>query len=213
MNRLAIYGYTGFYYVYLFLFPNLETEQMHWLTLVLVPFTIFWFNQPNRNLSSVLDAVMLKGQLTKGIVVAILVGLLLGALQLFLSRDSYVIMQQLREPSGWIRWFKAAGLILITAGFTEEFFFRGILLSVLYDHTKSKGWAISISSSCFGVFHIPYELSKHNPAPLLPVVLEAVTFPILFGMLLGFLVMKYNNLLVSVLIHTLFNSFWAVRLF
>ena len=52
--------------------------------------------------------------------------------------------------------------MMLTAGFTEEFFFRGFLQTRLEVLTRSRVAAVLLASICFGLYHLPY--AYFNPA-------------------------------------------------
>ena len=47
-------------------------------------------------------------------------------------------------------------LLMMTAGFTEEFFFRGVLQTRLTTSLKSKVWGVVVAAVLFGLYHLPY---------------------------------------------------------
>lgn len=216
MRAWLLYGYTGVYFLYLFLFPDRETEYVHWITLVLVPLAITLVSIRDKSISLLkgLHFVGLsKKTMLNGLLPAVMVGLAMGIFQLVFSKDSREIFLALQTPPGWIKLVKAFGLMLSTAGFTEEFFFRGVLLSATYQQTKSGVWAVLVSSFCFGMFHLPYSLARTDQNQLAELLQEVFLFPAIFGIIQGYAFVKYKNLLVPVIIHSIFNSFWAIRLF
>jgi membrane protease YdiL (CAAX protease family) len=107
-------------------------------------------------------------------------------------------------------------LMLLTAGVTEEFFFRGFLLNRLLDARLQTWLAILVSSAAFAVYHLPYAYFNPNwpsagdwPAALMQSFIEA--FPI--GILLGFMFFwSRRNLLACVLLHALINTLPAMAL-
>lgn len=119
--RLAWLGpaYFAAYLAYLFARP--ESESLHWVSLVAVPF-----------------------------------GLVLGALQLLLSSRAGAIRGFLEDGS--IAWLLPIVFLLmfLTAGFTEELFFRGFLQPRLERLTGSAAAGLVLASLCFGLYHLPY---------------------------------------------------------
>ncbi len=96
------------------------------------------------------------GGLRAGLVWAVPLGLVLGALQLLLSSRAGAIRVFLEDGS--IAWLLPIVFLLmfLTAGFTEELFFRGFLQPRLERLTGSAAAGLVLASLCFGLYHLPY---------------------------------------------------------
>jgi membrane protease YdiL (CAAX protease family) len=156
--------YFAAYLGYLFLRP--ESEALHWISLVAIPVTLSVATARPGSGSRVargLASVGLRwGRLRKGLTWAVPLGLILGALQLILSRNGDAIRGRLADGS--IAWLLPLVflLMLLTAGFTEELFFRGFLQTRLEDLAGSRTWGLVLASLCFGVYHLPYAYLNPN---------------------------------------------------
>jgi len=81
---------------------------------------------------------------------------LLSSLQSVLSRNKGQIWHLLVSGKGVPLFLLSFLLMLLTAGFTEEFFFRGVLQTRLQALFKSKVLAVLVVSILFGLYHLPY---------------------------------------------------------
>ena len=100
-------------------------------------------------------------------------------------------------------------LMILTAGFTEEFFFRGILQRCLMNTLKRPCTAILITSILFGLYHFPFAfylwegVSGNVINSLKMIMTEHVAAGVAFGLLYD----KSNqNLWSSILLHSLSNA-------
>ncbi len=99
--------------------------------------------------------------------------------------------------------------MILTAGFTEEFFFRGILQRCLMNTLKRPCMAILITSILFGLYHFPFAfylwegVSGNVINSLKMIMTEHVAAGVAFGLLYD----KSNqNLWSSILLHSLSNA-------
>jgi membrane protease YdiL (CAAX protease family) len=219
IRRETPWALTYFALYILYLFVSLEGELLHWFTMVLIPFGFFFLYQSrrfgSRSIRSTLSSFGLtKGKLLNGLKWAILIGLTLSFLQLFLSRYSDQILSNLRSGRFVYLFPMALVLMLLTAGFTEEFFFRGLLQTRLQQLFASKIVAVIVTSILFGIYHIPYAyLNPRWPSHgNLPEALSsALGQGIPMGLILGTVYARTkNNLVACVVVHSLLNSFPAM---
>lgn len=213
-------GYFILYFIYLFFVQ--ENEFAHWLSMVAIPFSIVYFF-PKRTADSpgfkaVLSSFGLeKSRLRNGVLWAILIGLTLSFLQIFLSRDNSKILAILQDGSFLYRFPAALLLMMLTAGFTEEFLFRGFLQTRFQEYFRSKWVAIAITSFLFGIYHLPYAyLNPHWPSHgnFLEALSSALGQGVPIGLILGVLYWRSgNNLLACVVLHALVDSFPAMLIF
>lgn len=207
---LPFLAYTLAYFAYLFW--SLETEAGHWISLVLLPAGLIWLARKYRGLSAspgeVLASVGLRSDWTLGLGWALLLGCLLSSLQLVLSRNSAAILELLLTGRGLLMLPVAFLLMLLTAGFTEEFFFRGVLQTRLRARSGSNVIAVLATSVLFGLYHLPYAyLNPRWPSHGDWVAAAGAAFGqgIPAGLILGTLYAKRPNLLACVLVHTMIN--------
>jgi membrane protease YdiL (CAAX protease family) len=89
-------------------------------------------------------------------------GVVLSVLQLWLSRY-WAEVQAVFATGKWIYLLPLSfGLMLLTAGFTEEFFFRGFLLGRLLDANMRAWPAVLCSAAAFALYHLPYAYFNPN---------------------------------------------------
>ena len=210
------YWVLGYFAVYLgYLFLRLENEFFHWFSLVVVPFTVVLFSRRMRtklwDRSSAFHSVGLrKGNLTNGLVWAIVIGIALSTLQLVLSRNSGEIIKLFVSGKALLLFPLSFLLIFCLAGFTEEFFFRGVMQTRLQQLFGSKVLAVVLTSLLFGLYHLPY-------AYLNPQWPSYGNWPEAFGaafgqgvplgLILGTVYARTNsNLFACVVLHALVNS-------
>ena len=206
--------YFAFYLVYLSF--SLENEFLHWFSLVIVPFVALFLHQlkaiPAWSLRASLGTVGFDRQrATNGIAWAILIGLALSGLQLFLSRNKEQILEVLVSRKVFVLFPLSLILMLLLAGFTEEFFFRGVLQTRLQNLFKSNVIAVIVTSMLFGLYHLPYAYlnarwPSHGNWP--DAFAAALGQGVPMGLILGTLYVRTkNNLVACVLVHALTNSF------
>ena len=107
-------------------------------------------------------------------------------------------------------------LMLLTAGFTEEYFFRGFLLGRLLPIFRPAWPAVLLSAAAFALYHLPYAYLNPNwpsagdfPAALALAFTEA--FPI--GVVIGYVyVWTRRNLLACAILHALINTLPAMTM-
>jgi membrane protease YdiL (CAAX protease family) len=219
IEALVGLAYLVLYLAYLFF--NQESEALHWLTLVLLPLALLILYQRKQvssvSLKDTLASVGLRmGNLRRGLRWAVLLGLALSVLQLYLSRHSAEIWELIRSGKAILFFPLVLLLMILTAGFTEEFFFRGVLQTRLTVLLRSKLMGITLNSVCFGIYHLPYAyLNEHWPshgdwnAALLAGLGQAIPM----GLILGILYERTrNNLVACVLLHSLVNSLPAMTM-
>lgn len=212
-------GYYLFYLAYLFI--HQESEFQHWLTLVLLPLLLLLLLlrrlDPAAGLRRTLaEFGLARGNLTRGLWWAALLGLGLGALQLIVSRHGAEVVAAF-QSGRWIFLLPLSfTLMLLTAGFTEEFFFRGFLLGRLLGVFRNSWAPVLLSALAFALYHLPYAYLNPNwpsagdfPAALIQSIIEA--FPI--GILLGCVYLwTRRNLLACAVLHAMINTLPAMTL-
>lgn len=209
--------YFAIYLAYLFWHP--ESEFYHWATLVGLPllFVVLLQQSGSRSVARALASFgMSKGRHGRGVVVAIALSLVACLFQLRFSRYSEDIWEIIR--SGQVLYLLPLVFLflMLTAGFTEEFFFRGFLQTRLELLLQSKWLALLAASLCFGLYHVPYAYLNPNwpsagdfPAALMSAMGQGVPG----GLILGGLYLGSNrNLLPCVILHSSINAFPAMTL-
>ncbi len=214
-----VLAYFALYMGYLFLNP--EGELAHWITLVLVPFTLLYIyqrrGQEARSVSETLASLGIKkGALGSGLRWAIPVGILLGTLQLVVSRQRIEFWDLVVSGRVLYLFPLAFLLLLFTAGFTEEFFFRGVVQTRLTQRLGSNVVAILITALLFGLYHVPYAYLNPNwpsHGDLSAALASALLQGGIGGIVLGLVYWRSrNNLVAPVVVHTLLNTLPAMTL-
>jgi membrane protease YdiL (CAAX protease family) len=217
-EALFVLAYFALYLGYLFINP--ENEWMHWITLVAIPFLslTLWHK---RTLGLALNLTLAsfglkKGNLKNGLGWAILLGLAISLLQLFMSRQSDEFWELLRSGKALLYFPLALLLLLLTAGFTEEFFFRGVMQTRLVSLLQSRFWAIIVTSLLFGIYHLPYAYlhpSWPSNGDWGAALTSALGQGIPAGIVLGVLYARtQNNLLACIVLHSFINVLPAMTL-
>ena len=100
-------------------------------------------------------------------------------------------------------------LMILTAGFTEEFFFRGVLQRCMMNALKRPCTAILISSILFGLYHFPFAfyLWEGVSGSVIDSLKMILTEHVAAGIAHGLLYDKTSkNLWSSILLHSLSNA-------
>jgi len=211
--------YFGLYLAYLFY--SLENELMHWIGLVAVPAliaaaTLRYAGRPSRPRDVLRCFGLERGRLSSGLGIAVAVGVVLGLAQTFLSRNGDQFVELIRSGRALFLFPLAFVLMLATAAFTEEFFFRGFLQNRLEQLTSSRVAGVVLGSLAFGVYHLPYAYLN----PRWPSAGDwgaawsaAMGQGVIGGLILGtvYLVAR-RNLLAPVIVHAFINAFPATTI-
>ena len=204
-----VLAYFTLYLSYLFI--RLEGEMLHWLTLVAIPLVVMIAMrrcEPAPFLAALRSVGLRWGGIARGLIWAILLGFGISLAQLWASRNRAQILATLQSP-------RALGLVSLTfllmllfAGFTEEFFFRGVVQRRL--QALVPGWiAVLVTAVLFGLYHLPYAYlhprwPSHGDWPA--ALSAAFGQGIPAGIILGSLYLRSgNNLLACAVCHALIN--------
>lgn len=201
--------YFGLYFAYLWLAP--ESELGHWATLVLFPWLLVWLltrrTEPGvriREIGRRLGLAWPRGNRGLGIAAALFA--LVQVVQLLNATQRQQVLQVV--SSSRALWILPAALVftLATAGFTEEFFFRGVVQRALSSGRHAHVRGIVLTSVLFSLYHVPYAyLSPFWPSSgdLLHATQLAFTNGLLGGLILGLLFARAPESLVPcVLVHS-----------
>jgi membrane protease YdiL (CAAX protease family) len=208
-------GYLGY------LFYSLESELWHWVGLVAVPAlitaaTLRLNGQPAGFAATLRTFGLEHGRLGRGLGLAVAVGLALGAGQLLVSRQRDVFVEMVQSGRALFLFPVAFVLMLLTAGFTEEFFFRGFLQDRLEQLTSSRVFAVVLASLAFGVYHLPYAYLNPNwpsAGDWGAAWSAAMGQGVVGGLILGTVYLKAGrNLLAPAIVHALINAFPATAI-
>lgn len=193
---------------------ELVNQFTNWFFLVIVPFGLLVLVRGSGSAMS--DTLRSIGLTRAGFKEALKLAMVIGPLVipvLYLIGDNQraAIQMIFHEPAqALIPFFISFLVALLTAGFVEEFFFRGVLQSRLVSVTGSEWYGLLIASLLFGLFHLPlYFFSPFEPTQgnFVWSLSSVITEQVVAGMLLGVLWTRTHNLAAPLLIHALINAF------
>lgn len=152
-------AYFAAYLAFSFWSPGFEMR--HYLTLVAAPLALVILlrvrDPVTRRPAPVLASFGLRrGNLKTGLVWALVIGLAIGLFQLTQRRAGPELWELIRTGRALYLFPIAAGFGLLTAGLTEEFFFRGFLQTRMERLSGSPWVAVLIATVAFGLYHVPY---------------------------------------------------------
>lgn len=212
-----------YYVVYVgYLLIHQESEYWHWVTLVILPFWLISLPQRRHSgqwsvKAELITVGLRRGNLASGLIWVLPSGLAISlGLQLLLSSNSQEFIDILTSPRVLYLAPLTFLLLTVTAGFTEEFFFRGILQTRLSELLGSRVVAVLAVSVLFGLYHLPY--AYLNPAwpshgNFGAAVGAAMFNGVVGGVLIGFVyVLANGNLLAAVAAHSLIDLLPAMAL-
>jgi membrane protease YdiL (CAAX protease family) len=214
-----VLGYFGLYFTYLWLAR--ESELWHWVSLVALPWTVLWLLARRRESGLRLREVGRRLGLawprsSRGMGLALALVVAVQGIQLLNHSQREEIASVFSSAEG-LRIVPAAFLFgLATAGFTEEFFFRGILQRALSIRFGSQGYGILGASALFALYHVPYAYlnpSWPSAGDLPRAFLLAGTNGFAGGVILGLVFARARMSLVPcILVHAAVDWMPAIRL-
>jgi membrane protease YdiL (CAAX protease family) len=211
----------GYFLIYLaYLSIHQEGEVAHWATLVAIPLLGVWRLSPRWGSPASLRKTARRLGLHwpaqgHGLVLALVLGTLVQGFQLMNGPQRRALWGVLGSSAAI--WVVPASLLLVllTAAFTEEFFFRGVLQRAISGRFGSAALGIAVTSVAFSLYHMPY--AYWNPFwpsagdPLHALQLAFVN-GLLGGVVLGAVfVRSRGSILPGVLLHGFINWIPAVR--
>ncbi|UCG86598.1 MAG: CPBP family intramembrane metalloprotease [Gemmatimonadota bacterium] len=212
----AALAYFALYLTYLFAAP--ESELLHWLSLVVLPLALLTvLHRGSRSLQAILSSFGLqRGNLGKGVGWALLLGTAFGIIQVLLSGNSAEIQDAIQTGRALYLLPLGLALMMLTAGFTEEFFFRGFLQTRIQVLLRSRWLAVLIVALLFGVYHLPYAYFNPNwpsAGDWSAAWAAAMGNGVPGGLVLGALYVKSDrNLIAPVVLHSMIGAFPAMTL-
>jgi len=210
--------YFALYMVYLTF--TLESELLHWVTLVALPLIVVWTvrTSTDRSVTAILGSFGLRrGNLTRGIGWAVLLAVGFGVMQAMGgSEHAQEIRELLRSKRVFVALPVALLAMMLTAGFTEEFFFRGFLQTRLTVLTRSRIAGVLISAVLFGLYHLPYAYLNPNwssHGDFGAAFASAMGQGGIGGLVLGTLyALTRGNLVACVIVHSSINAIWFMTM-
>lgn len=97
---------------------------------------------------------------------------------------------------------------ILTAGFTEEVFFRGILQNSLSEKMKSFLMPIIISSLLFGLYHFPYAYFQweETQGNIIGSLVSVLTEQAVTGIFFAVIYSRCKNIFVLIIVHSYSNA-------
>lgn len=212
-ESLSALAYFALYLAFSFWSPG--SEMRNYLTLVAGPLLLVILLRAKHPLtrrpSPVLASFGLRrSNLRTGLVWALVIGIILGLFQLTQRRAGPELWELIRTGRALYLFPLAAAFGVVTAGFTEEFFFRGFLQTRVERLTGSPWIAILLVTVAFGLYHVPFAYLNPNwptagdfPAALQLGMVEGG----LGGVILGVAyVLWKRNLLACIVLHGMIDA-------
>jgi membrane protease YdiL (CAAX protease family) len=201
-----------------YLFGSLESELGHWIGLVALPalltaLALRLARHPASPRAVLTSFGLAPGHLRDGVWWAFLIGLGMGAAQLAISRQRTEFLALVESGRAYWLLPLAFVLMLATAAFTEEFFFRGFLQARLEQITHSRVAAVLMASVAFGLYHLPYAYLNPNwpsAGDWSAAWTSAMTQGVMGGLVLGAVFLgARRNLVAPIVVHACINAFPA----
>jgi len=219
-SKKELWAAPVYFVLYLgYLFWRSESELGHWISLVLLPLVLVGFLNRGREapLASALATFGLRrGDLRRGLWLTLVLGIFLGLFQVFLSRSGPAVLEAFRTGTALYLLPLSFLLMLATAGFTEEFFFRGFLQTRLEGLLRSRAGGLISASVLFGVYHLPYAYFNPNwpsagdwGAAWTAALGQGIPGGLVLG---GLFLYSRRNLVACIVLHALVNAFPAMGL-
>lgn len=216
-EALVFLAYYGLFMGYNFMAR--EPEPLHWVSLVLLPLAIVhvltWRVYGGGFRDTLASVGLRRGNLRTGLLMAIVAGLALSVVQLFISDKRSEIWPIITSGKVVIYLPLVLALLFVAAGFTEEFFFRGVLQTRLATWWGREVWAAAAAAALFGLYHFPYVyfLSSSGLRGHVLGALGECGMDALAGLAIGLVFWRARrNLLAAVLTHVLIDALPALTL-
>jgi membrane protease YdiL (CAAX protease family) len=212
-ESLAALAYFTLYLAFSFWSPG--SEMRHYITLVALPLALVVLlrrdDPATRRFVPILASFGLRrGNLSTGLVWALALGLLLGLFQLTQRRAGPELWDLIRTGKALYLFPIAVAFGVLTAGLTEEFFFRGFLQTRMERLTGSPWIAVLLVTVAFGLYHVPYAYLNPNwptagdfPAALQLGLVEGGFGGIILG---AAYVLWKRNLLACIVLHGMIDA-------
>jgi membrane protease YdiL (CAAX protease family) len=210
---MAAILYFAAYLVFSFVSPG--SELRHYLTLVALPLAVVVLvrrpGSEGRSRPDILASFGLRrGNLRTGLWWALIIGLALGVFQLTQRRAGPELWELIRTGKALYLFPLAALFGLLTAGFTEEFFFRGFLQTRIEKLSGQPWLAVLLAALAFGLYHVPYAYLNPNwptAGDFGAAFRVGMTEGLLGGLILGSgYVLWKRNLLACIVLHGMIDA-------
>jgi membrane protease YdiL (CAAX protease family) len=148
-----------YFFIYLaYLFATLETEFVHWVTMIFIPVGLvaFYAGAGGRLRRTLASFGLRWGTLRNGLGLTLGLGVAVSLFQIGYSWRSDDIIALLASTRALVALPLTFLFLVLFTGATEEMFFRGYLQTRLERLTGSKWWGLLLASLLFGLYHLPY---------------------------------------------------------
>ncbi len=195
-------------------------EFMKYLWFIVLPIVMLYFLRGRQGFRELLRSIGLRREgLGRSLLLGLLVYIVVFGGFIFFMPDTQ--MDKLRElaqtPAKLLLVIPLGfGFALITAAFTEEVFFRGVLQTRLASLMRSEVRGLLAASLLFGLYHLPYAyFSESWPAHgnILWALSSVIAEQAVTGIILGVLWMRTRNLAAPILLHALINTLPILTMF
>ncbi|HSM16976.1 MAG TPA: type II CAAX endopeptidase family protein [Gemmatimonadales bacterium] len=205
-------AYYAAYLAYLFWRP--ESEVLHWASLVAVPLLFVYLIRRRVGVtgrSGLLASFGIRrANWSRGLLWAGVLGLGISLLQVSQSRYADQIWEIIQSGRVVLLFPLVFVFMLVTAGFTEEFFFRGFIQTRLEPLFRSKIAALLVTSVLFGIYHVPYAYLNPNwpsagdwTAAWQAALGQGIPGGLILG---GVYLWSRHNLFATIVLHSLINA-------
>ena len=192
----------------------LADEFGKWLWFIIIPILlVFILRGRSSNFREVLQSIGFRSHgLGKALFLGFLAYVAMVPVIPFIIPESQLLeLQELfQEPLELLTLLPLSFLLsLVTAGFTEEIFFRGIIQSRLAKLMGSEMHSCLITAFLFGIYHLPYAYfltSWPTHGNMLWAVSSVLAEQMVAGLLLGVLWLRTHNIAAPILFHALVNT-------
>ena len=199
---------------------ELVNQFTNWFFLVIVPLGLLVLTRRQRSgLKATLHSVgITRAGLKDALKLGVIMGLLcIPVLYVVGDQQRAAVQMMFHKPLQALLPFLVSFILaLLTAGFVEEFFFRGVLQSRLAICTASEWRGLAVASLLFGLFHLPmYFFSPFEPTHgnLVWSLASVITEQAVTGVLLGVLWIRTHNLAAPTLVHAFIDALaWMTTL-
>ncbi len=188
---------------------DIINDVTNWLFLVLFPLLILTKLRKEK-LIQTLKEIGLKRMDKNTLIKVLLVYILyIGVIILVFSLGEETASILSNIPEILVKFLIYFCLMIFTAGFTEEFFFRGIIQRCLINLLKKPYIAILVSSILFALYHFPFAfyLWDGTAGNIINSLKMIMTEHLVAGFALGLIYYKSNkNLWSSIIFHACSNA-------
>jgi membrane protease YdiL (CAAX protease family) len=189
-------------------------EFSKWLWFIALPILlVFLFSLPQKHIASLFQSIGLRSQgLKKAVLLAFLsYAVFVFIIPIILPESQWQTLQTLfHTPLKLVVLIPLSFLFsLMTAAFTEEVFFRGILQTRLSIIFRSEIRSCLSVAFLFGIYHLPYAFyltSWPTHGNMIWAISSVLAEQMMAGLLLGILWFRTRNLAAPILFHALVNT-------